>query len=354
MVATYQWDLFISHATEDKEAIAQPLAMRLQDEGVSVWYDDFSLILGDSLRESLDYGLLHSRLGIVILSHHFFSKKWPRNELDGLLAKERAGQPAILPVWHGIDSTGINQYSPMLAGRVGVPSTDLDVVVHRVVVALNRAKVAELRAEPLSSPMALPQTNAILTTKVLSGALTIGLLDVSDRNQILLSDSFQAALIRSARETVTGFRGRFREQDWPEFVVRAALDVAGDSTDADSFGKVVANLVGLVGAWMITQLGVELKLIEGDNARGFRTAKGVFEAWLETIHIVMDSTRYRSKLKARQEIMRICRQVVRAHLALEWPASASIDQLTDIAALVLYLDLDLHRIVQATADFAVG
>ena len=63
MVATYQWDLFISHATEDKVAIARPLAMRLQDEGVSVWYDDFSLILGDSLRESIDHGLLESRLG---------------------------------------------------------------------------------------------------------------------------------------------------------------------------------------------------------------------------------------------------------------------------------------------------
>src|SRR5579864_5637094 len=72
-----QWDFFISHASEDKQAIARPLADALLAMGIRVWYDDFSLAVGDSLRESVDRGLSRSRFGIVILSHHFFSKHWP-------------------------------------------------------------------------------------------------------------------------------------------------------------------------------------------------------------------------------------------------------------------------------------
>jgi len=36
-----KWDVFISHASEDKEAIARPLADALQEKGLRVWYDDF-------------------------------------------------------------------------------------------------------------------------------------------------------------------------------------------------------------------------------------------------------------------------------------------------------------------------
>ena len=61
-----EWDVLISHASEDKEAIARPLADALQSKGLRVWYDDFSLRLGDSLRQSIDLGLGRSRFGVVI------------------------------------------------------------------------------------------------------------------------------------------------------------------------------------------------------------------------------------------------------------------------------------------------
>ena len=95
-----QWDFLISHASEDKEAIARPLAEALRSKGKKVWYDDFSLKVGDSLRESIDYGLAHSSFGIVILSPRFFEKHWPNKELDGLAAREVNGAKVILPVWH--------------------------------------------------------------------------------------------------------------------------------------------------------------------------------------------------------------------------------------------------------------
>jgi hypothetical protein len=97
-----EWDVFISHASEDKESFVHPLAEELTRRGVRVWYDNFTLKLGDSLREKIDYGLRYSRFGVVVLSPLFFSKDWPKKELDGLVALEVEGRKVILPVWHNV------------------------------------------------------------------------------------------------------------------------------------------------------------------------------------------------------------------------------------------------------------
>jgi hypothetical protein len=82
------FDVFICHASEDKETFVRPLAEALRSENVAVWYDEFALKLGDSIRRSLDKGLKQSRFGIVILSNAFFEKRWPQYELDGLAERE--------------------------------------------------------------------------------------------------------------------------------------------------------------------------------------------------------------------------------------------------------------------------
>ena len=119
-----EWDVFISHASEDKEAIATPLAEALRANGLRVWYDDFSLRLGDSLRESIDRGLARSRYGVVILSGYFFSKHWPIQELNGLATREVGGQKVILPVWHGVGFAEVRGYSVTLADRIAVHTKD--------------------------------------------------------------------------------------------------------------------------------------------------------------------------------------------------------------------------------------
>jgi hypothetical protein len=116
--STSEWDVFISHASEDKDAIARPLADALQVRGLRVWYADFSLKVGDSLRKSIDHGLAHSKFGVVILSNHFFAKHWPTQELNGLATREVNGKKVILPVWHGVTFEDVRQYSPTLADRV--------------------------------------------------------------------------------------------------------------------------------------------------------------------------------------------------------------------------------------------
>jgi hypothetical protein len=71
------YDAFICHASEDKKSIARPLAAALDELRFRVWYDEFELKVGDSLRQSIDKGLVNSRYGIVILSKAFFAKDWP-------------------------------------------------------------------------------------------------------------------------------------------------------------------------------------------------------------------------------------------------------------------------------------
>ena len=78
------WDVFISHASEDKESIARPLKNALTDAGLRVWYDESELKIGDRLHKSIDEGIAKSGFGIVILSENFFKKDWPQRELDGL------------------------------------------------------------------------------------------------------------------------------------------------------------------------------------------------------------------------------------------------------------------------------
>ncbi len=120
----WEWDVFISHASEDKESVARPLAAILRELGCRVWFDEAELKLGDSLRAKIDSGLAKSRYGVVVLSPAFFSKDWPQRELNGLAARESASTKVLLPVWHGVDHDFVKKYSPTLADKLAV-STEL-------------------------------------------------------------------------------------------------------------------------------------------------------------------------------------------------------------------------------------
>ncbi|NOH01164.1 MAG: DUF1883 domain-containing protein [Chloroflexi bacterium] len=115
---TREYDVFISHATEDKDEIVRPLAHALQEGGLRVWYDEFELKIGDSLRRKIDAGLANSRFGIVVLSQSFFSKGWTNYELDGLVTRSVTGEQILLPIWHKVSKQEVVKYSPSLADKL--------------------------------------------------------------------------------------------------------------------------------------------------------------------------------------------------------------------------------------------
>lgn len=112
------FDVFISHASEDKDDVVRPLANALRAAGLSVWYDEFELRIGDSLRRKIDRGLGSSRFGVVVLSQAFFGKGWPEYELDGLVTRAVSGDQILLPVWHNVSKSEVIRYSPSLADRL--------------------------------------------------------------------------------------------------------------------------------------------------------------------------------------------------------------------------------------------
>lgn len=129
-----QYDLFICHASEDKESFVRPLATAFLERRLDVWYDEFQLTVGDSLREAIDKGLASSRYGIVVLSPHFFRKSWSRRELNALVAREDAeGRKLILPVWHNINRDELVKRSPILADVYAIRSScGLEKVVEEI------------------------------------------------------------------------------------------------------------------------------------------------------------------------------------------------------------------------------
>ncbi len=135
------YDFFISHAHEDKDDLVRPLAEALQERGLVVWYDEFELKVGDSLRRSIDRGLAKSRFGIVVLSPSFFAKNWTQYELDGLVAKEMLGGKVILPIWHKVSKNEVLGYSPSLADKVALSTSQYTVeeLADRLVDAIGTA-----------------------------------------------------------------------------------------------------------------------------------------------------------------------------------------------------------------------
>lgn len=112
------YDVFISHASEDKDEVVRPLALALKSEGLTVWYDEFEMKIGDSLRRKIDKGLANSRFGIVVLSKDFIRKGWTNYELDGIITKSVSDEQVLLPIWHNLTKKEVIDYSPSLADKL--------------------------------------------------------------------------------------------------------------------------------------------------------------------------------------------------------------------------------------------
>jgi TIR domain len=113
---------FIAHDSRDKKEIAEPIAIQLQKWMCPVWFDQYSLKVGDSLRESIEQGLKECSKCILVLTPNFLSNGgWTKREYDSIFTRELVErQRVILPVWHNVSAEDVYKYSPILADRVGV------------------------------------------------------------------------------------------------------------------------------------------------------------------------------------------------------------------------------------------
>lgn len=116
-----EYDVFVSHATEDKESFSDEFVRILREKyNLKVWYDAISIKWGDSIRTEIDKGLKKSKFGVVILSRSYVSKYWTNYELEGLFQREVNGGKLILPIWHNITKQEVQQFSLSLAGKMAM------------------------------------------------------------------------------------------------------------------------------------------------------------------------------------------------------------------------------------------
>jgi hypothetical protein len=137
-----EYDVFISHASEDKSGLARPLAHALEDMGVRVWYDETCLQIGDSLMRSIDAGLARSRFGVVLLSKSFLSKPWPEYELRGLVTREMGKSKLVLPVWNGVTRDEVIAFSPPLADKFALQHPERSIA--EIALAITRVARPEI------------------------------------------------------------------------------------------------------------------------------------------------------------------------------------------------------------------
>jgi hypothetical protein len=186
------YDVFISHASQDKGDFVTPLARQLQALGIRVWYDDFALKPGDSLRRSIEKGLTSSRFGLVVLSPSFFEKEWPQKELDALVAMEADGVGRIIPIWHRITRDAIAKHSPILADRLAIPS---DIGIGAVAWAVNSKLIA---LQENSRTQNLPPVTEALQEDVpqIKGHPSDGTVYLVDKHRILDRRSYVAEVLK--------------------------------------------------------------------------------------------------------------------------------------------------------------
>ena len=116
---------FISHDTRDKDSLVRELANELSKLMCPVWYDEYSLKVGASLRTSIEQGLKETRKCVVVLSPNLFSNEgWGKAEFDSVYTREILEKKNVmLPVWHGVQVADVYAYSPRLADKVGLDSS---------------------------------------------------------------------------------------------------------------------------------------------------------------------------------------------------------------------------------------
>jgi len=122
-----EYDVFVSHAYEDKEDFVDDLVEAMRKINLKVWYDTDRLKWGDSMREKIDKGLSISKYGIVVLSPNYIAeqKYWTKTELNGLFQVETINGKTILPIWHNLTKKQVVEYSPIIADRKALTTASM-------------------------------------------------------------------------------------------------------------------------------------------------------------------------------------------------------------------------------------
>ncbi len=111
-----EYDAFICHSSENKADFVKPLAESLHQKGLQIWLDDWEIVPGSSLQQSIDSGISKSSKGVVVLSDSFFDKEWTKRELRGFTSRNVYEEDdVIIPVWLDVEAEAVREFSAPLS-----------------------------------------------------------------------------------------------------------------------------------------------------------------------------------------------------------------------------------------------
>lgn len=110
-----KYDVFISHASADKEDYVDLLAVAVKRLGINVFYDTDVLSWGDRWKEVILKGTADSEFAIIVISKNFFDREWTEKELNEFLTQQNeSGQKIVLPLLYGITIDDLKAHYPEL------------------------------------------------------------------------------------------------------------------------------------------------------------------------------------------------------------------------------------------------
>jgi len=204
-----EWDVFICHAGTDKEEVARPLAKILESFGLRVWLDENELKLGDSLRKTIDHALSKSKYGIGILSKAFLDRDWPQREVNAFASLETPEGKVILPVWHEIDQGNISKYSPMLADKLAVRTSDgLTKVAFQVLEAI-QPSVGYIHRKKINAENQ-PDTSSSERTESIKGIILAETIAIKEKAQRYLDGKSSIDELSASTPMLTSIASELR------------------------------------------------------------------------------------------------------------------------------------------------
>lgn len=111
------FDVFICHASEEKETVALPLESACTAVGLKAFVDQKYISWGDSITEKINLALGQAKFFVAIISDASVKKAWPMKELNSAIAREIDGQHKILPLIVG-DAETVLQELPLLGDKL--------------------------------------------------------------------------------------------------------------------------------------------------------------------------------------------------------------------------------------------
>ena len=168
----YKYDVFISHAVEDKIPIAIELDKALRERGLAVWFSGKELSIGDRLTQSIYTGLDDCRFGVVILSPTYLSKAWPMAEFCTLVQREKEGHKVVLPVLFDITPQELAVKYPPMADIFSISaSKGVDVVTEVIINEITKSHDGQYPAAPKNKALASVTRRAAIAMGVFLLAL---------------------------------------------------------------------------------------------------------------------------------------------------------------------------------------